>query len=313
MTGKSGLLHTEARATPLQKLPEAMRSLWRAAGAEIDVDVARSLAINYVGVGMAGQEAALRGATDRLLRRTPCRAFLLLVDETVTEVAATVAAAARCSGSTHDIVLEEIVIRMPTRWFDHVPGLLRPLLMNDLPNHLYWSAAWPEQTRHFDALSLLCDHAIVDTQHFATPAIELEQLQRRRGQGRRITDLAWLRLRPWRRALAEGFERIRWTPGTAVAATIRHGRHGTSAAILLGQWLEQRLAATVALEDTGSAAATCPESIHLRADTFAIELVARGNRIEVQSSTPTQCNLPFSVPTSRGADGDLLAAAIDIA
>ena len=312
MTGPA-LLRTPGQATPLAKLPEAMRSLWRAAGADtVDGDVARSLTINFVGVAAAADELALREATDRLLRRTPCRAFLLLVDDRVTDVSATVAAASRCVGSTQGIVLEEIVIRMPTRWFDHVPGLVRPLLMNDLPNHLYWATGWPRQTRHFDSLAQLCDHVIVDTQHFVTPAIELDQLHVRRG-GRRVTDLAWLRLRPWRRALAEAFERIAWTPGTATACTIRHGRHATSAAILLGQWLEQRLAATVALEDTGADATTCPESVRLRSDAFEIELGARGQRIAVHASTNTHCSLPFSVPTSRGAEGDLLAAAIDIA
>jgi len=312
VTTAPALLRTPPRTTTLRMLPEAMRSLWRAACPETpDGDVARSLTINFVGLAAASDESALREATDRLLRRTPCRAFLLLVDPKVTEIVATVSAASRCTGPLHDIVLEEIVIRMGPQWFDHVPGLVRPLLINDLPNHLYWAMGWPQQVRHFDALSQLCDHTIVDTKHFAVPAIQLEQLQARR-QHRRITDLSWLRLRPWRRALAEAFERIAWTPGTASRCTIRHGAEGLATAILFGQWVEQRLGSSVSLEEAAGAATTCPESIALQVGGFSIELLGCGSRLEVHVSTNTLCNLPFAVPTSRGADGDLLAAAIDI-
>ena len=61
----------------------------------------------------------------------------------------------------------------------------------------------------------------------------LRAVQDRRRRGQHITDLSWLRLRPWRRALAEAFERVPWTPGTKASGSVRHGRMATAAAILL--------------------------------------------------------------------------------
>ena len=306
------LARTAPRVVPVQKLPDAMRSLWRAACPEAEGgDVARALVINFVGIAAASEEFALRTATDRLLRRSPCRAFLLLVDDSVRDVQAEVAVATRCSGNLRDIVLEEIVIRLPTSWFSHLPGLLRPLLMNDLPNHLYWTGGWPRDPRAFDALLALCDHAIVDSRDFGLPAVELDALQTRR-QAHRVTDLSWLRLRPWRRALAEAFQRVTWTPGTAMTGTIRHGRAATAAAILLAQWLEGRLGARIALEDSGVDQDPAPEVVVLRTAAYDLQVEARGTNLVVHVTTTDHCHLPFTVPASRGSDGNLLAAAIDL-
>jgi hypothetical protein len=45
---------------------------------------------------------------------------------------------------------------------------------------------------------------------------------------------------------------------------------------------------------------------------YEVELVAPRQQIRVHVTTPEHCYLPFSVPTARGTDGDLLAAAIDL-
>jgi hypothetical protein len=309
------LLRTESRPTSLSKLPEAMRSLWRAACPDTeDAGIARALVVNFVGIAPAADEALLRAATDRLLRRSPCRAFLLFVDDSLRDgdvVRAEVAATSRCSGALRDIVLEEVSIRLPCSWFPHVPGLLRPLLMNDLPNHLFWSGAWPADGAPLDLLASLCEHTVVDASRFEQPGIELAAVQDLRQQGRAITDLAWLRLRPWRRALAEALQDVPWSPGAAVAATIRHGRRATAAALLLGEWLRTRLAAEVAYEATADGDDPCPDAVDLRTRDHEVQAQRLGAHIAVHVATADRCRVPFSVPLSRGSDGDLLAAAID--
>jgi glucose-6-phosphate dehydrogenase assembly protein OpcA len=308
------LCRTPSRATPPPQIPDALRALWRSCTTDVDdANVARSLAINFVGVASVAEEADLRAAVDRLQRRTPCRAFLLLLDDATRAVTAEVSATTRRSGGTHDIVLEEITIRMPTAALEQMPGLVRPLLVNDLPNHLFWGTAWPRSERHFDDLAALCEHVVVDTRRFASPAVEIDHVDARKQDGLRITDLCWLRLRPWRRALAEAFERFEFAPGNATSVQIEHGDRALAAAMRLGQWLETRLGAKVTLDGSGAADRACPDRVLLRCSDNEIDLQAPANHIAVHVTTAAHCCLPFKVPTSRGTDGDLLAAAIDIA
>ncbi|MBL8730352.1 MAG: glucose-6-phosphate dehydrogenase assembly protein OpcA [Planctomycetes bacterium] len=312
--GAPTLCRTPPRATSLPQIPDALRAIWRSCTSEIgDADVARSLAINFVGVASAAEEADLRQAVDRLQRRTPCRAFLLLLDDTTRAVTAEVSATTRLSGGTHDIVLEEITIRIPTAGLERMPGLVRPMLVNDLPDHLFWATGWPRNERLFDDLAALCEHVVVDTRRFRSPAVEIRHLDARRQDGLAITDLSWLRLRPWRRALAEAFERIEFAPGTATDVQIRHGTGALAAAMRLGEWLETRLGAKVALDGAGAVDRACPNRVLLRCGDNEIDLQAPENQIAVHVTTAAHCFLPFKVPTSRGTDGDLLAAAIDIA
>ncbi len=313
MSSGPSLVRTPPRTTSLKQIPDALRSLWRACMPEMpDGDVSRSLAINFVGIASARDEQALRDVTDRLQRRTPCRAFLLLVDDTVREIGAEVSATTRCHGTTRDIVLEEIVIRLPESGFPQMPGLVRPLLENDLPNHLFWSSGWPRREQQFDDLAQLCDHVVVDSRRFQAPARELELLNARRGKGKRVTDMSWWRLRPWRRALAEAFERVVWRPGTATTGRIRHGQPGAAAALLLAGWLGNKLGAKMQFDDTGDPTAACPDGVCLRTDGFEIEIAAARQQITAHVTTPEHCYVPFKVPTSRGSDGDLLAASIDL-
>lgn len=308
------LCRTPARTTSLVQVPDALRAIWRTCSPETtDGDVARSLAINFVGVAAAAEADELRAALDRLQRRTPCRAFLLLVDDSGAGEGAEVSATTRLSGGRHDIVLEEIAIRLPTAGLERMPGLVRPLLVNDLPNHLFWATAWPRQERQFDDLAALCDHVVVDTRRFRSPALELGHVDARRQGGTRVTDLTWLRLRPWRRALAESFERIAFDPSAATTAAIHHGADALAAAMCLGEWLERRLGAKVTLDGTGTAGGTCPDRVLLRTGDNEFDLQAPEQHILVHVTTAAHCFLPFKVPTSRGSDGDLLAAAIDIA
>ena len=307
------LVRTPGQPAEWKKIPDGMRKLWRMCLPEEEgFDVARSLTINFLGVADAADAGALREATERLQRRSPCRAFLLLLDETAKPGAAELAAVTRCHGSTRDIVLEEITIRLPTSAFSQLPGLLRPLLMNDLPNHLFWAKAWPAPEQTFDALASLCDHAVIDSRRFAAPAADLKPVAARRAKGKRITDLAWLRLRPWRRALAEAFERVPWQAGTPTTASIRHGKQASAAAVLLGEWLQARLAAKLQFDPSGDPTATSPEGVVVSTGGFEIELAAPRQQIRVHVTTPEHCYLPFTLASSRGQDADLLAAAIDM-
>ena len=132
------LVRTPGQPAEWKRIHEGMRKLWRLCLAdEQGLDVARSLTINFLGVADAADAAALREATERLQRRSPCRAFLVLLDETATPGQAELAAVTRSHGSTRDIVLEEITLRLPTSAFGQLPGLMeaQPLLQHLLRRH----------------------------------------------------------------------------------------------------------------------------------------------------------------------------------
>jgi glucose-6-phosphate dehydrogenase assembly protein OpcA len=307
------LVRTPVQPAEWKKIHEGMRALWKQCLADQSGgDVARSLTVNFVGVARAADADALDAAMQRLQRRSPCRAFLVLIDETATAGKAELAATTRGNTAMRDIVLEEIRVRVPTTAFAQLPGLIRPLLMNDLPTHLYWAGPWPADAAHFHGLAHLCDHVVVDSRRFAEPRRDLHTLATLRAGGRRITDLAWLRLRPWRRALAEAFERVTWTPGTPTTATVRHDAAGEAAARLLSDWLQARLQAKVQTDDSGSTSTAGPDHVVVRTGGFEIDLGLHRGQIRAHVSTAEHCYLPFSVPSSRGSDGDLLAAAIDM-
>ena len=311
MSGPS-LVRTPTQSAEWRKIHDGMRALWKACLPDQQGgDVARSLTINFVAVADADAASDLASVAQRLQSRSPCRAFLVLLDEAAEPGRAELAATTRCHGSTRDIVLEEISVRVPPRAFGQVPGLVRPLLMNDLPNHLYWARTWPTDERDFDAVARLCDHVVVDSRRFAEPARHLAAVAARRQAGQRLSDLNWLRLRPWRRALAEAFERLPWQPGTKVEGAVRYGASATAAAHLLADWLGSRLGARLALERSGEPTLACPESVVLRTGGFEIDLAIAKNQLRVHVSTPEHCYLPFTVPVPRSEDGDLLANALD--
>jgi glucose-6-phosphate dehydrogenase assembly protein OpcA len=307
------ITQTPTREVPLKRIPDALRELWRDCVPDTPGgDVSRALTINFVGLAVGGDSEPLLQAVDRLHRRSPCRAFLLLLDESAGEPRAEVAATMRGTGRTRELVLERIAVRMPGAWLQNAPGMIRPLLVNDLRSHLFWGASWPHDEGVFDALARLCDHAVVDSARFARPDAEIERLHAHRHHAPRITDLAWLRLRPWRRALAEAFERFPWHRGLRARATIRHGADALAAAVLLGRWLGERIGAEVEYEG-GRAGGQNPEIVELCVGEVEVLVGTDGNQLNVQVTTPEQCFLPWTAPISRGTVGDLLAAAIDLA
>jgi glucose-6-phosphate dehydrogenase assembly protein OpcA len=297
-------------------IPDALRAIWHECCSGVpDENVSRSLTMNLVVVVDAAREAELQRLLEGLAARLPCRAFLAVVHAGDGAIAADVHGAARvsASGRTRDLVLEQIELRVPQSSFAQLAGVVRPLLVNDLPTHCYWATAWPRDARTFDALAAIADHTIVDSQRFELPASELDAVDQRRRAGRPLTDLTWLRLRPWRRALAEVFERAPFQQHAVTTVTIRHGEAGMAAVSLLGRWLEQRLHAQVALEASGQPTDGVLGIELSHSDAGATITRTSAAQIEVAVATPAACFLPLRVAASRGSEGDLLAAAIDLA
>ena len=298
------------------ELPSALHSLWDTCMQnQGGTDVARALTLNVLAIADANDEASLRDITEQLQRHMPCRAFLLLLDESADAETAELLATTRCHGPIRDIVLEQIVLRLRNQDLARVPGLLRPLILDDLPSHLFWSMAWPGNEQSFDTLARLCQHVIVDSARFGNPARELPIVKQRQAQADSVTDLSWLRVQPWRRALAEAFGRLDWQPNTPVKGVIRHGKNARATSMLLADWLHERLAASIAMEPDGNHDSIGPDHVSLQVAlaSGSIEIVIDldGDKMVTHVTTQSHCYLPFRSAALRGNDAKLISMAID--
>lgn len=306
---------TETQRANWSNLPSAVDSLW---GLCLDKgsDVGRALTANVICVANKSEADALRNAVNQLHKNTPCRAFLLLLDPRAEgsaphEQVADLSAATRRRNTVRDIVLEEIVIHLDPRDMQRMPGLLRPLIIDDLPSHLLWSLPWPADEAPFDTVGELCQHRIVDSRRFGNPARELLAVKQRQDRSQALTDLSWLRIQPWRRALAEAFERFEWQPGTAVRGVVRYGKQARASAMLLSDWLHERLAAAIEMEPDGSGDSIGPDHVSLQVGEIEIVVELVHDKLRTHVSTASHCYLPFGASAVRGNDAELLAIAID--
>lgn len=312
---------TATRRCAPRELPGALRDIWRECLVDApQADVARALNCNLVLAVAAADEAAGRDALARLHARTPCRAFLFVVDDGsgTGHHDAEVAAVVRTRGPERDIVLEEVVVRLPRQRLASLPGLVRPLLVNDLPNHLYWQLDWPHDQVFARALHDLCEHVIVDTSRAAEPRSAVQRVQALQQRGHRITDLSWLRTKPWRRALAEAFERLPAGPALAEPAHLHdlpcHGSvhcrpENLAPALLLADWLQRRLGAALEFV-VGDAIAI--ERVRLCTGDHEIQVELAGHELHVGVAIGDRRHEPFRHPAQRSSEGELLAAAVDV-
>jgi hypothetical protein len=138
-----------------------------------------------------------------------------------------------------------------------------------------------------------------------------------------VLDLATFRLRPWRRGLAEAFERFSWSRAGPTQARISHTQScgAVASSRALGRWLEQRLGASVAYQTVGGASGGAsaaaehePRALELTWGRVhvAVRRRAQPPALRIEVTLDQVCLLPWELPASRGEPGDLLAAAFDL-
>ncbi len=176
------------------------------------VDV-RMAVLNLIVVAFRRQLA--EGAAETLATlatRHPSRALVILAEPqaAVSRLDAHVAAHCQWSpGRTKQVCSEQVVLRARGTLVDHVASVITPLLISDLKTVIWWHGMPDPAAPLFRHLLEIADHLLVDSQDFATPASGLRHLLEVTGQrGRRcsVTDLAWIRLSPWREVVASCFD-----------------------------------------------------------------------------------------------------------
>jgi len=194
----------------------------------------------------------------------PSMVFLLVAGPSAEEGALTarLSVRERLAGGGRTAASELVILDATGHAVDRLPYVVRGLALGNLPTNLLWASATPPALAG-SILRDLADHAdqfLYDSLRWADPwhgtakmAGWIGPFERPGGIGGRrrvVSDLAWRRLKPWRRLLGQALD-----PAVAPGALgsireveIEHGPGGEAAACLLIGWLASSLGWSV---DTG--------------------------------------------------------------
>jgi glucose-6-phosphate dehydrogenase assembly protein OpcA len=123
---------------------------------------------------------------------------------------------ARISTHCHDAIgggdrvcYEEVVLVVRGDAAAHLAGIVTPLLIHDLPTHVWWPGDPPFSDPVFEQLVELSDRVLVDTADFGDLLGGLRRLANLRRQSG-VGDLAWQRLSWWQELTAQFFDAPRF-------------------------------------------------------------------------------------------------------
>jgi glucose-6-phosphate dehydrogenase assembly protein OpcA len=143
--------------------------------------------------------------------RHPSRAIILAADPKATGATLSASITAHCQpGPDGDpVCFEVVVLTVRGAAAEHLAGVVAPLLIHDLPTHVWWPGDPPFADPIFDQLVEMGDRVILDSAEFDDLLHGLRRLttlRRRSGLG----DLAWRRLAWWQELTAEFFDAPRF-------------------------------------------------------------------------------------------------------
>jgi glucose-6-phosphate dehydrogenase assembly protein OpcA len=182
-----------------------------------------------------------------IVRFHPCRVLLLLEqgDRSSPEPETFISAHV---DSSQQVFSEQVTLKTNEAGLERLPSIVRPLILGDLPTSLWWSSglSMPLAQVWFQELSEMVDQMIYDSFIWRDPRqgiVAVTDWLCSAQAERSVADLAWRRLRPWRRIIAQALDPAA-VPGalrTISEVTIEHGPHALPQAWLLAGWMAQRL------------------------------------------------------------------------
>ena len=300
-------------AAAISNLTESFSGLWREAESACDgLALTRSLTHNLIVVIDAAQAEATDELLEGLLDRHPCRAFVVVIHPGERKLKAELSGLIRTQRKNRTLVLERLALHTDWDHFRKLANLIRPHLVNDIHSSLFWGRQLPQDLSKIGELSSLAERTIVDSTLFLSDDWRsLEKLP-----GSNTLDLAWLRTGPWRRALAEAFERFEWQPEQAKThISLVHGADFGSlgAGRCLQAWLIKHLDAEVQLtEEQGDGPASEPWLLDLKHGPNHVQIrhLQHEPRLVANITLKDHCLLPTYTQASRGDRSRLLAAAL---
>lgn len=208
------------RGTTVQAVAAHLAQLWTSPPDGKDATVtekgmahARASVLNLI--VMVPDEAAASRVVETMIGlgvRHPSRAILLVADPKAGGPTLSARITAHCHTGpegAEPICFEVVVLTVHGEAAEHLSGIVAPLLIHDLPTHIWWPGDPPFADPIFDQLVEMGDRVVVDSDEFGDLLRGLRRLttlRRRSGVG----DLAWRRLAWWQELTAEFFDAPRF-------------------------------------------------------------------------------------------------------
>ncbi len=208
------------RGTSVEAIAAHLAQLWTGPARDGDSTVtekgmshARASVLNLI-VMVPHEQAAARVVETMigLGVRHPSRAMVLVADPKAAGPTLSASITAHCNAGpegAEPICFEVVVLTVHGEAAEHLSGIVAPLLIHDLPTHIWWPGDPPFADPIFDQLVEMGDRVVVDSDEFGDLLHGLRRLttlRRRSGVG----DLAWRRLSWWQELTAEFFDAPRF-------------------------------------------------------------------------------------------------------
>ena len=208
------------RGTTVRAIEAYLARLWQDQPADDDATVtetgrhhARASVLNLIVT--VPDEAAAERVVETMVglgQRHPSRAIVLAADPQAGGLPLSASITAHCHPGPEDgdrVCFEVVVLTVRGEAAEHLAGIVAPLLIHDLPTHVWWPGDPPFADPIFDQLVEMGDRLIIDSSDFGDllrGARRLANLRRRSGVG----DLAWRRMGWWQELTAEFFDAPRF-------------------------------------------------------------------------------------------------------
>lgn len=139
--------------------------------------------------------------------RHPSRAIVLVADPHAGGPTLDASVSAHChpKNGGEQVCYEEVALTVRGEAAEHLDGIVAPLLIHDLPTHVWWPGSPPFNDQIFDQVVELGDRLVIDSSDFANLLLgfrRLAGLRRRSG----IADLSWRRIAWWQELTAQFFD-----------------------------------------------------------------------------------------------------------
>ena len=216
------------KSVEVGQIDAALRAAWREEAARAPelsgTLAARTNVLNLiVRAGSREELAAVATSIDALGVHHPSRTLLLLADPTgaETKLAARINTSVQTLGDRR-LLFERVTIVASGAAARHLPGVVDPLLIPELPDFLWWIGEPDFGDVGFTRMVELVDRLIVDTAGFDDIETGLRELAEMTivPYGAAISDFAWSRLRPWRELVAQFFDPPEYAPSLDTVETI---------------------------------------------------------------------------------------------
>ena len=292
-----------------EKILSELHDLWSRLGSEHEGGVLRACSTTFIVAADSPEDAeTVRKMTGALMHAHPHRAIVLCPCDGA-ELSARVFAECWMPMGTHQQICSEgIEITADPTEADDVARLLLPLIAPDLPVVLWCRGGRAFRDRAVDSLIPLGAKVMFDTgaARHAPSAIAFLRRVRQQGmqvglrQSRRVADLAWTRLTPWREAVAHFFDDRPGKWQTISSARVVHGHAASnsnaangnsipdSGSIYFSRWLERSMPLAGVSLELDAAAGPGLQSVVFTGQAEEIRIaLADGTCLEITSDGTT--------------------------